>query len=250
MGRGLLESCVDSVESAIHASEGGADRLELCSGLVIGGITPPPSVFTEIQKYTKTPVNVLIRPRFGDFCYTSYEADVIAEDIRTFRALGVNGVVIGALTPQGELDLPMMERFMKAAEGVDVTLHRAFDMCRDPFQTLEEAKALGINTILTSGQEDSCSAGKELLRQLVEKAEGKVDILIGGGVNAEVIRKLCPYTGAASFHMSGKINLNSPMQYRKDNVHMGIPGLSEYEIYQTSAEKIREAKAVLTELAG
>lgn len=250
MKKGLLESCVDSVESAVNASKGGADRLELCSGLVIGGITPPPSVYTEITKYCDTPVNVLIRPRFGDFCYSTYEADVIAEDIRTFRQLGVNGVVIGALTPDGELDMKLMERFMKEADGLSVTLHRAFDMCRDPFQTLEAAKKLGMHTILTSGQEDSCSAGKELLRRLVEEAGEQIDILIGGGVSAAVIRELQPYTKATSFHMSGKINQNSAMKYRKENVHMGIPGLSEYEIYQTSAEKIREAKAVLTEFAG
>lgn len=249
MRRGLLESCVDSVESALEAAEGGADRLELCAGLVIGGITPTPAVYEEIKKYTDIPVNVLIRPRFGDFCYTEHEAEVIASDIRTFKSLGVNGVVIGALCPDGSLDMKRMEKFMSAADGISVTLHRAFDMCRDPFRTLEQAKRIGVNTILTSGQEDSCLAGKELIRRLVEQAED-VDILVGGGVSADVIRSLCPYTKATSFHMSGKVNLESCMEYRKANVHMGIPGLSEYEIYRTSAENIRRAKAVLTELAG
>lgn len=250
MKKGLLESCVDSVESALEAAGGGADRLELCAGLVIGGITPTPAVYEEIRKYSDIPINVLIRPRFGDFCYTDHEVEVIASDIRTFKSLGANGAVIGALCPDGSLDQRAMEKFMSAADGMSVTLHRAFDMCRDPFTVLEQSKRLGINTILTSGQEDSCSAGKELIRLLVEQAGDEIDILVGGGVSAEVIRELCPYTKATSFHMSGKVNLESTMRYRKQNVHMGIPGLSEYEIYRTSADKIRSAKKVLTELAG
>lgn len=246
MKKGLLECCVDSVESAVCAAKGGADRLELCAGLVIGGITPTAAMYKEIRKYTDIPVHALLRPRFGDFCYSDYEVNMIEEEIHQFRELGAQGVVIGALLPDGTLDRKAMERFMQAAKGMSVTMHRAFDVAKEPLKVLEEAKDLGINTILTSGAEDNCVAGKELIRQLVERSEGKIDILVAGGVNSQVIEELQPYTGAASFHMSGKITLDSRMEYRTDRVHMGLPSLSEYEIFRTSEEKVREAKEVLT----
>lgn len=246
MKKGLLECCVDSVESALCAVKGGADRLELCAGLVIGGITPTAALYKEIRKYTDIPIHVLIRPRFGDFCYSDYEVSVIEEEILQFRGLGAQGVVIGALRPDGTLDQKAMERFMKAAGDMSVTMHRAFDVSREPLAVLEEAKKLGIHTILTSGAEDNCTAGKEMIRRLVEKAEGAVDILVAGGVNAAVIRKLQPYTKALSFHMSGKVTMDSRMEYRTDRVHMGLPSLSEYEIFRTSEENVREAKAALS----
>lgn len=245
MEKRLLECCVDSVESAINAAKGGADRLELCSGLVIGGITPTGALYKEIRKYTDIPIHVLLRPRFGDFCYSAYEVSVIEEEIVRFRELGANGIVIGALLPDGSLDREAMQRFMKAAEGMSVTMHRAFDVASDPQSVLEEAVELGVNTILTSGCEDSCMAGKDCIRKLVEQADRRIDILVAGGVNAQVIRELQPYTGAVSFHMSGKVTLDSRMEYRTDRVHMGLPSLSEYEIFQTSMENVREAKKAL-----
>lgn len=245
MQTGLLECCVDSVESAIYAAKGGADRLELCAGLVIGGITPTGACYKEIRKYTDIPINVLLRPRFGDFCYSDYEAAVIEEEIFRFKELGANGVVIGALRPDGRLDHKAMERFMKAAEGLSVTMHRAFDVAKEPVKVLEEAVLLGVDTILTSGCEDNCMEGKDCIRELVQRAEGRIDILVVGGVNAQVIEELQPYTGATSFHMSGKVTLDSTMEYRTDRVHMGLPSLSEYEIFQTSEKKVREAKNIL-----
>lgn len=245
MKKGLLECCVDSVESAVHAANGGADRLELCAGLVIGGITPTGALYKEIRKYTDIPIHALLRPRFGDFCYSEYEVSVIEEEIFRFKDLGVNGVVIGALLPDGTMDRKAMERFMKAAKGLSVTMHRAFDVAKNPMEALEQAIDLGVNTILTSGCEDTSMQGRDCIRELVEQADGRIDILIAGGVNAPVIRELQPYTGATSFHMSGKVTLDSPMKYRTDRVHMGLPSLSEYEIFQTSEKKVREAKETL-----
>ena len=245
MKKGLLECCVDSVESAVHAANGGADRLELCAGVVIGGITPTGALYKEIRKYTDIPIHALLRPRFGDFCYSEYEVSVIEEEIFRFKDLGVNGVVIGALLPDGTMDRKAMERFMKAAKGLSVTMHRAFDVAKNPMEALEQAIDLGVNTILTSGCEDTSMQGRDCIRELVEQADGRIDILIAGGVNAPVIRELQPYTGATSFHMSGKVTLDSPMKYRTDRVHMGLPSLSEYEIFQTSEKKVREAKETL-----
>ena len=137
----LLECCVDSAESALNAAQGGADRLELCSGLVIGGITPTLSLYEQVRRHTGLPIHILIRPRFGDFLYSDQELSIMEADIRAFRQAGAQGVVIGCLTPEGDLDPEAMKRLMTAAGGMSVTLHRAFDMCRDPFRTLTQAKA-------------------------------------------------------------------------------------------------------------
>lgn len=165
-----------------------------------------------------------------------------------FRRLGAEGVVIGNLRPDGTLNMEEMEQLMDAAGDMSVTLHRAFDVCRDPYETFEQAKRLGISTILTSGQKNSCLAGKELLRELVSMENDEITIQIGSGVDAAAIRELQPYTGAHAFHMTGKVVLESTMQYRKEGVNMGLPSLSEFEIFRTDAEKIREARKVLEEL--
>ena len=134
MKRPLIEACVDSYASAMAASRAGADRLELCAHLVIGGTTPTHALFRQVQRGSGVPINVLIRPRFGDFLYTEPELEEMCEEIAAFRDLGANGVVIGALTPDGELDLAQMRRMMACAGQMEVTLHRAFDMTRDPFR--------------------------------------------------------------------------------------------------------------------
>lgn len=240
----VLEACVDSVESALAACEGGATRLELCADLIVGGTTPSPCLFREIRRHTDTRIHVLIRPRFGDFCYTDYETTIIEEEIRMFRDLGADGVVIGALCPDGTLDWKKMERFLRAARGSWVTLHRAFDVCYDPYQTLEQAKNLGISCILTSGQRENALQGAQLLKELQEEAEN-VQILAGGGISSEIIPQLYAETKIAAYHMSGKIVLDSAMKYRKKEVSMGLPTLSEYELFRTSKEKIENARKVL-----
>lgn len=240
-----LEVCVDSVESALAAKAGGADRLELCGDLIVGGTTPSPCLYRAIRKETDIRIHVLIRPRFGDFCYTDYETDLIEEEIKMFRDLGAEGVVIGALRPDGSLDMAKMERFMRAADGLWVTLHRAFDVCQDPYRTLEEAKQLGISCILTSGQKNSAMEGRSLLQKLHEQAGKEIQILAGGGVNSDAIRKLYEKTKITAYHMSGKVILDSPMRYRKEEVSMGLPTFSEYELFRTSEEKISEAVRVL-----
>lgn len=244
----ILETCVDSVESAIEAYKGGATRLELCSNLVIGGTTPEISLYQLVKEAVDIPVHILIRPRFGDFCYTDYEYTIMENSICTFRNLGAQGVVIGILKADGTLNLDQMRGLMKCAEGMSVTLHRAFDMCVKPKATLEEAVQLGIDTILTSGQQNNCVDGAALLAELTAQGKGRIVIQIGSGVNAEVIRKLYPLTHATAFHMSGKVSLDSEMVYRKENVNMGLKSMSEYEIWRTDAHRIREARNALEEL--
>ena len=243
-----LECCVDSVESAIAAKKGGADRLELCSALVIGGLSPSQALYRKIREQADIPIRVLLRPRFGDFCYTDYEHEILKEEVRSFRKLGADGIVIGTMKPDGTLNLEQMKELMEEAQGMTVTLPRAFDMCQDPFQTLEEAKRIGIHTILTSGQKNVCTEGMDLLKELVEQAQGKTEILVGGGVDASVLPVLAEKTKAKAFHMSGKVSIESEMQYRKQDVSMGVASVSEYEIWRTSEKRIREARRVLDHL--
>lgn len=248
MGNYILEGCVDSVESAVIAAGAGANRLELCSNLLIGGTTPTPALFEEVRKNCSSRVHVLIRPRFGDFCYTDHEFHIILQEVRSFRRLGADGVVLGVLRPDGSLDTERMALLMEAAGEMSVTLHRAFDLCADPFDTLEQAAALGIDTILTSGQKNSSLEGVDCLSRLQARSAGRIAIMAGGGICGSAIKKLYAATKITAYHMSGKQILNSAMVYRRSQVHMGLPGISEYEILRTDGDRIREAVKVLDEL--
>lgn len=245
MKKFTLEVCVDSVESALAAKRGGADRLELCSNLIIGGTTPTSALFEEIRNISDIRTHVLIRPRFGDFCYSDYEFRVIVKEVRKFRELGAEGVVIGILKPDGTLDMKRMKQLMEEAGDMSVTLHRAFDVCADPFEAMEQAKEMGIHTILTSGQKNHCLEGKDIIKELVQRENGQVTIQVGAGVDADTIQKIQPYTGAHAFHMSGKTVAESEMVYRKEGVSMGLPAFSEFEIIRTEEEKIQKARKEL-----
>lgn len=143
MGKGILEVCVDSIESAIAAFEGGADRIELCGDLPVGGVTPSETLFRMIRKYTDLKIRVLLRPRFGDFCYSAYELEVMKEDVQKFVEMGADGIVTGILTPKGSLDNEQMENLISCGGKADIALHRAFDVCRNPWETMENAISLG-----------------------------------------------------------------------------------------------------------
>lgn len=241
----LLECCVDSVESAVQAKLGGSDRLELCSNLIIGGTSPSLSLFHQIKKEVNIPIHALIRPRFGDFLYSDQEFEVIKEEVLAFKNAGADGVVIGCLTPQGDLDLKQLSILMECAQGMSVTLHRAFDMCRDPFLALNQAKALGIHTILTSGQASSCLKGIERMKQLLAAARDDIHILAGAGINAEAVNILLQETSLHHFHMSGKRVLESAMIFRNPDVYMGLPGMSEYQLWQTDADLVKAVRLLL-----
>ena len=170
----VLEACVDSVESAIAAQQGGAKRVELCGNLIIGGTSPGKALFQAVRKYTDLEIRVLLRPRFGDFCYDEYEFEIMKEDVQMYRELGADGIVTGILLPDGRLDSVRMGELIREAGNADVALHRAFDVCSDPYETLEGAVDLGIRTILTSGQKNSAWEGRELLRELVRRSDGRI----------------------------------------------------------------------------
>lgn len=241
-----LEVCVDSFASAMAAVRGGADRLELCDCLLVGGLTPDAALLEQIRRETDIPVRCLMRPRFGDFLYTEEEIRLMEVQIRRLAAAGADGFVIGCLTPEGDLDKGQMARLAQAAGDRGLTLHRAFDVSRDWAQTARDAAELGIDTILTSGQAADCWTGRACLGQLLELGL-PVEVMAGGGVNAAVVAKLRALYPLKTFHMSGKTTLSSGMTFRRDGVPMGLPGLDEFSIWQTDEEKVRAAAKVLRE---
>lgn len=246
----ILEVCVDSLSSARAAIAGGAQRLELCSALIAGGLTPYAALLEQIRQESRIPVRCLMRPRAGDFLYTPEEIQMMAAQIKVLRDCGADGFVLGCLTPEGVLDGAAMEPLLQAAAGTGLTLHRAIDVSRDPVETYRAAAKLGFDTVLTSGGASSCLAGQETIGRLLalrEELNGP-EVLIGAGVRAQVITQIRQaYPAARCFHMSGKIELESGMVFRREGVPMGLPGLDEWHIQQTDPQAVRAARQALDE---
>lgn len=242
----LLECCVDCVESALTAAQNGADRLELCANLLIGGTTPDINLFYRVKKKVApygTKINVLLRPRFGDFCYSEDEFAILLADVQLFREAGADGVVIGVLNEDGSVDEERMALLMQAAGELPMTFHRAFDVTRDALEALQVCKRLGISTILTSGQKASAVEGLDLLKKLVCEADG-ICIMPGSGVSSQNLPQLLD-CGAEAYHMSAKKIVDSPMSYRREGVPMGLPMMSEFVLWRCDGEEVKRAKAIL-----
>jgi len=240
----LLEICVDSLASARAAIAGGADRLELCSALLAGGLTPYEGLLRQIRAESDIPIRCLMRPRPGDFLYTPEERELMRLQILQLKNAGADGFVIGCLTAQGDLDKDAMAPLVEACSGCGITLHRCIDVSREPLETCRQAGAMGIDTVLTSGAAASCTQGQELIARMI--AMNGPEILIGAGVNAQVIRHFRQAVpGAAAFHMSGKTQVESRMRFRREGVPMGLPGLDEWHIQQTSQEAVSAARKAL-----
>ncbi len=245
---GILEICVDSLPSARAAIAGGADRLELCCALAMGGLTPYVELLQQIRAKSEIPVRCLIRPRGGDFLYTKEEILMMAAQIESLRSAGADGFVIGCLNAEGDLDVKAMEPLLKAAEGTGLTLHRCIDVSHDPCKTYLDAKSLGFDTVLTSGAASSSLLGMETIGKLLQLRDEHhgPEVLIGAGVNANVISAFrAAWPQAKAFHMSGKTDIESGMIFRREGVPMGLPGLDEWHIQQTSEENVRAARAAL-----
>ena len=246
--RKLLEVCVDSLDSARAAITGGADRLELCCALVVGGLTPYEMLLRQIKAESSIPVRCLMRPRAGDFLYTPEELEMLRLQILQLKDAGANGFVIGCLDRNGNLDKAAMAPLVEACGGKGITLHRCIDVSADPLQTYRDAAALGIDTVLTSGAAGNCKSGKDTIRHLIalrEEISGP-EVLIGAGVNASVIEDfLATVPGARAFHMSGKTEYESAMIFRREGVPMGAPGLDEWHIQVTSRDAVAAARQIL-----
>lgn len=246
---GFLEVCVDSLASARAAIAGGADRLELCSALAIGGLTPYPELLRQIRQESRIPIRCLMRPRAGDFLYEPGEIRQMAAQITRLRSAGADGFVIGCLTADGLLDKQALAPLLEAAEGTGLTLHRCIDVSRDLLQTYADAAQLGFDTVLTSGGAGNCIDGRDAIGRLLALRDATVgpEVMIGAGVNAGVIARFLQwYPGAKAFHMSGKRSVESGMRFRREGVPMGIPGFDEWHISVTEEAAVRGAKLALT----
>jgi copper homeostasis protein len=228
----VLEVAANSVASALAAEAGGAARVELCSALDVGGLTPSHAAIALAMERLRIPLHVLIRPRAGDFVFDDLECEVMRRDIETCKALGCAGVVIGVLDADGDVDVPRFRTLMQAARGMSVTFHRAFDFTRDPERALEAIIALGCNRVLTSGQAPDALAGAPLIRTLIEQARGRITIMPGGGIDAHNIAAIAQATGAREFHASAKVRVADRMR------HAGLGGMGGGD-WQTDADEVR-----------
>ena len=244
----VLEICVDSLASARAAIAGGADRLELCSALLAGGLTPYEALLRQIRSESDIAIRCLMRPRPGDFLYTVEELELMRRQISALKEAGADGFVIGCLTADGDLDVDAMKPLIEACGNCGITLHRCIDVSRDPLETYRLAGKLGIDTVLTSGAAASSKAGMDIIAKMIalRDSDNGPEVLIGAGVNADVIRHFRQTVpGSCAFHMSGKTEVESAMRFRREGVPMGLPGLDEWHIQQTDPAAVKAARKAI-----
>lgn len=236
-----IEICANSVASCLEAQKGGAYRVELCAGIPEGGTTPSYGEIAVARELLNIELNIIIRPRGGDFLYSDVEHKTMLHDIEIAKKLGVDGVVIGCLKADGTIDMERNRELIAAAEGMSVTFHRAFDMCKNPFESLEQIIALGCDRLLTSGQQPTAIEGISLLSQLVEKAGDRIIIMPGSGVNEDNIAILADETKAKEFHFSAREPIDSKMEYRNPDLKMGgaVVEIDEFVNNVTAADKVK-----------
>lgn len=236
-----IEICANSVESCLAAQEGGAFRVELCAGIPEGGTTPSLGETALARELLNIRLHVIIRPRGGDFLYSPLERRVMLKDIETARQLGADGIVTGCLTPGGDIDQPFLKEMKQAAGDLSVTFHRAFDVCRDPWEALEQLIEAGCDRLLTSGQMPDAVQGIPLIRELVGRAADRIVVMPGCGINENNIGRIALETGACEFHLSAREQVSGGMTFRRPEVSMGgTVRIDEYNRNVTRAEKVRE----------
>lgn len=241
----VLEIAANSLASALAAQEGGASRIELCSALELGGLTPSPGQIALVREKLSIPVHVLVRPRAGDFAYADEEHATMLADVERCAAAGCDGVVVGALTADGDVDVTRCRELVSAANGIDVTFHRAIDVCRDPATALEAIISLGCARVLSSGSAASAMEGSANLRRLIEQAAGRIEIMPGAGIGAGNIAALMAATGAREFHASAKRALPPRMRFMPADA-LGMAGgetRSDAAEVRRIVEALREAAA-------
>jgi copper homeostasis protein len=239
----LIEACVNSAISAIEAQKGGADRVELCENLHDGGTTPSAGTIRLARKKLHIGLFVMIRPRGGDFLYSDDEFEIMKEDIKVVKEFGSDGVVFGILNPDGTIDLERMKILVDLARPMVVTCHRAFDMTADPFRAMEDLINLGIDRILTSGQQKTALEGASLIGELILKSNGRILIMPGSGVKEDNISELLRITGANEVHIHLEKQQPSRMIFKQSSVYMGVPDQSEFEHTITDWERIRKVRS-------
>jgi len=237
MSIAMFEVCATNLPSVLAAERGGAQRIELCSALDVGGLSPSIGLIRAAVQSVRIPVYVLIRPREGDFCYTDAELAVMLADIRACREAGAAGLVIGALQADGQLHLEQLAALRKAAGPLPVTCHRAFDFTPDPWAALDQLVDLNIQRVLSSGQAETAFAGRFLLQKMVQHAAGRLIVMPGAGITAANIAAVVEVSGAQEFHFTAKKKVQSSST-------VGLPGL-ENSYWQSDEALIRETIAAM-----
>ena len=246
MTRVLLEACVDSVESALAAQAGGADRVELCEDLLEGGTTPSTGMIEVCRERLQIPMHVLVRPRGGDFVYTDIELEVMQRDIAVARRVGAAGVVFGALQPDGTIDVDRTRALLAISRPMSVTFHRAFDFTPDADAALDTLIQLGVERVLTSGQAPTAVLGLQTLQRLVTRAEGRIAILAAGGLSEENIAKVAESTGVREVHVRATALLESPASFRPRHLSLlKQPLPNEFDRAVTDPARIRRISGIL-----
>jgi len=236
-----IEICASNIQSAIAAQKGGASRIELCDNLYEGGTTPSYAAIKLAMEKLDIPINVMIRPRGSDFCYDDLEFEMMKEDILMCKKLGVNGVVFGILLPDGNVDKERTRVLVELARPLSVTFHRAVDVTPDPVKALEDIIDCGVDRLLTAGQQNKAPDGIKLIAQLVKKANGRIIIMPGSGLNEHNIKNFRDFTGTKEFHMTARKPVDSKMIYRKDGIYMGgLPQIPEFKIFITDANMVQK----------
>jgi len=244
-----LEICVDNLESAIAAQNAGATRVELCNCLADGGTTPGFGTISSARNNLDIGLHVIIRPRGGDFLYSDLEFEIMKRDIDTCGACGVDGIVIGMLKPDGNIDIQRTAKLIEIARPMSVTFHRAFDMCKDPFKGLEDVIKTGADRLLTSGQMNNANEGTELICQLILQAGKRMIIMPGSGINESNIVHIAKNTGAKEFHLTGRKIIESEMIFRRQNISMnGTQGYDEFSRKIADPDKIKNIIRILRDL--
>lgn len=244
--RPIIEICLESVESVIAAEKGGADRVELCSDLFEGGLTPTIGTVKTALKKSNIKINAMIRPRGGDFCYSDEEFEVMKEDIKAFKETGINGIVFGILTPEGDVDVKRSKEIIELARPLAVTFHRAFDMTRDPYKSLEELIELGVDRVLTSGQEATVPEGADLLEELVQIAGDRIIVMPGCGITERNFPKLRDKIKAKEYHIYLPYETTSKMKFHPGHIYMGgLLRQSEFTITHTSSIRVSDVMGTL-----
>lgn len=238
-----IEICLMGIESALAAQAGGADRIELCDNLAQGGTTPSLGLMTEVRRRLHIAVHVIIRPRGGDFCYSDAEFAVMRHDVLAAKAVGVDGVVLGILRPDGTIDKSRCRGLIELARPLSITFHRAFDMTPDPFAALDDLLELGVDRLLTSGQAGTAVQGQTLIRDLQQRAGERLTIMAGGGINAQNAPELLAATGIHELHAGSSCTelVPSQMTFQNPNLVLGNDAAaSEYAVPQITARRVRE----------
>jgi copper homeostasis protein len=240
MTRTFIEVCVDSVESALAAAAGGADRLELCQNLCEGGLTPSAGLLALVRERLKLPIAVMIRPRGADFSYSGSEFEVMRRDLQFAKQAGADMLVLGLLSTDGSVDVARTRELIELARPLPVTFHRAFDMVCDAEAALEDLIGLGVERVLTSGLERTVIEGLDLIVALIKQARGRITVVPGGGINERNLPRILAATGAREFPVSASATQESAMTFRNHRVTMGRTfGPAEYSFTHASEARVR-----------